>query len=90
MKRQAPPKRPDGSLIEPRFKEAIAGYVEHHQRPGGFLTAVLSNDLIRAIGHADDYALDNLPHIVSYIYNEIPSGCWGSPEKVDAWLHPKD
>jgi len=80
--------RPDGSLIAPRFQESIDGYVEHHHRTGGFLQAVLSDKLIEAISRADEQALDNLPHIVAYLWNEVPSGCWGSPEKVQSWLTP--
>jgi len=81
--------RPDDSLIEPRFKESIDRYVEHHRRTGGFLRAVLSNDLTAAISCADEQAIDNLPHIVAYLWNEVPSGCWGSREKVRDWLAPQ-
>jgi len=52
---------------------------------GSFLTAVLSNNLTQACGRADDSNLRALPDIVRYCYNELPSDCWGSPEKVEAW-----
>lgn len=81
--------RPDLRLIEPRFKESLDRYVEHGISTGGFLEAVLCNNLSEAVGRADEKALENLPHIVSYIYNELPGGAWGSPERVQVWLLAK-
>ena len=77
---------PNSFLIEPRFKESIDAYVDTGRPTGGFLEAVLSNNLFEAIGRADGRALDNLPHIVCYIYNETPSGCNGSNSKVNEWI----
>lgn len=78
--------RPDQRLIEPRFRESIDAYVATGRPTGGFLEAVLSNDLMEALGRADSGAIDNLPHIVAYVYNEAPSGCWGSRERVREWI----
>jgi hypothetical protein len=61
-------------------------YIEHRVPPGNFLTAVLSNDLRRACERADDVNRHLLFEIVGWLYNEAPSPCWGSPEKVAAWL----
>lgn len=77
---------PDSSLIEPRFKEALDLYANEGRRPGGFITAVLCNDLRESVARADGRALENLPHIVAYCHWEIPSVCWGSPEKVAEWI----
>ncbi len=82
--------RPDSSQIEPRFKESLDLYVQHHIPTGGFLEAVLSNNLTEAIGRADENALDNLPHIVCYIYNEIPGNCHGSYNAVSDWLSNRE
>ncbi len=54
--------------------------------PGGFLRAVLENDLAGAFGRADDDNRRAMHDIVCYVYNELPSQCWGSPAKVAAWL----
>ena len=78
--------RPNPDLIEPRFRESIDAYVAIGQPTGGFLEAVLSNDLAESIGRADEGALDTLPHIVAYIYNETPAGCWGSRGRVREWI----
>jgi len=78
---------PDSALIEPRFKESIDAYVATGRPTGGFLKAILSNDLTGAIARADEDALDNIPHIVAYLYNEVLADCWGSPERVREWIH---
>ena len=67
-------------------KEGIDRYAQHHIPTGSFLQAVLSNDLCGAMGQADDENRRDIFEIVSYCYNEIPSDCWGSPEKVQRWL----
>jgi hypothetical protein len=56
---------------------------------GSFLEAVLTNDLKRAMFGADDENREAIFDIVSYAYNELPSGCWGSPERVAAWYEMK-
>jgi len=71
--------------IPERMMAGIRLYVDHGVPPGGFLTAVLENDLSGAVGHADAENLRNLPAYVTYLYNEVPAACWGSPAKVAAW-----
>ncbi len=75
-----------GGEIEQRFKESIDAYVEDRRPTGGFLRAVLENDLVTAIGRADSGAIQNIRSIVNYIYNEIPGSCWGDKIKVKKWL----
>ena len=66
--------------------DSINHYVEHGLRPGGFVTAVLSNDLAGAFNAADTDAEAGLRDILKYVRWEIPSLCWGSRTKVEAWL----
>lgn len=73
-------------MIEERFKEAIDRYVEQGIPTGSFLEAVLCNNLKESIGRADHYAIMNLKDIVVYLYNDIPTSAWGSPEKVKSWM----
>ena len=61
-------------------------YVSQHYQPGGFLIALLSNDLKEACGRADDKNQHALFDIVAYIYNLAPASCWGSASNVAAWL----
>jgi len=72
-------------MIPLHLKEAFDRYVDHGIEPGGFLMAVLENNLCQAVGRADDQNIQILKDIVAYVYNDMPSECWGSPEKVRAW-----
>lgn len=76
----------DSTLIPDRFKLGLDQYVTKCQPVGGFLTAVLSNDLTASVMRADSDALLALPNIVAYCYNYLPCNCWGSRKEVDAWL----
>lgn len=53
--------------------------------PGDFTMAVLRNDFMEVIARADCRNRQCLPQIAKYIYNELPSGCWGSPNVVKKW-----
>jgi len=63
--------------------------VRHHVRSGHstghFLTAILSNDLAEVVNRADDKNMALLKTWVMFLYNVLPSGCWGSKAKVKAW-----
>jgi hypothetical protein len=72
--------------IPRRTQDAIDAYVAHGVPPGGFLYAVLTNDLFGATGRADQENRAALLDICRYVYNEIPSACWGSTEKMLAWI----
>lgn len=69
------------------IKAALDRYVNHKIPTGGFLRAVLENDLKEACGRADVTNRYRLFEIVNYCYNEIPGSGWGSPENVAAWLN---
>lgn len=76
----------DYSQIRPDIREALDAWGTG-ERPycGDFLRAVLSNNLMEAVGRADADNLRALPVIASYVYNELPGNCHGSPEIVEAW-----
>ena len=67
-------------------KESLDRYANHGIPTGGFLRAVLQNNLNEAVARGDEENLRDLAEIVRYVYNQFPSNCWGSPERVDAWL----
>jgi hypothetical protein len=62
-------------------------YIDHHIRPGSFLTAVLCNDLRESFSCADEENSDNLQSIVAWLYNEAPSAAWGNRERFVWWLN---
>jgi hypothetical protein len=65
--------------------EALENYLMHGLEPGGFLTAVLANDLHMAVGRADHWNQDNLPRIVKEVTFKMPSIAWGSYAAVKDW-----
>jgi poly-D-alanine transfer protein DltD len=64
-------------------------YIEHGVEPGGFLRAVLSNQLVEAFGRADETNRVAMFGWAMWLYNECPRDAWGSPAKVDAWIEAR-
>ena len=80
---------PNSLLCPSDEKHAIDLYVRTGADPGDFLQAVLSNDLRESIGRADESNCYNLPHIVAYCYNNIPTASWGSATNMRLWIERK-
>jgi hypothetical protein len=68
---------------------AFKSYFEKKLYPGSFLTAVLSNNLVKTVSTADSFNLAALPLIVEYMYNYLPYECWGSEEKIHNWCEDR-
>jgi hypothetical protein len=66
--------------------ESLILYRDNKAHPGGFLAAVLSNDLRGSFGRADEYSNANMFQIVKWCYNNLPIGVWGSKEIVEEHL----
>lgn len=64
----------------------IKRYVEYGEQPGHFLTAVLTNNLHEAVNRGDNENQAALAGIVKILVNYAPSNCWGSVEKVQAYM----
>lgn len=75
-----------GCTIPPYMMDHLMGYVNHGHMPGGFLRAVLENNLMAAVARADSTNMHALPAYCVYLYNEVDSRAWGSPEAVTEWL----
>ncbi len=88
----APPEAPEkpftynGQRVPVETMRGLQAYLLNGTPPGGWLTAVLSNDLSMAVLKADAENLAALPAIVAYVYQEVPSAAWGSPQKVRSWI----
>ncbi len=76
----------DYSGLPEHIREGFQRYIEERCEMGGFGMAVVENDLKEACGRADSTNARRLWDIVAWLYNSAPSQCWGSPEKVAAWL----
>ncbi len=75
-------------MIPQHTQYQIDEYVKGKVPPGNFLYAVLTNNLAETVCRADETNLRFIKDIVLYVYNNIPSVCWGTPEKVEEWLNP--
>lgn len=78
------------ALVSERVKESLREYAENRRKTGGFLRAVLENDLSSAVAAADGENFPAIPQIAKWIYNKLPAASWGSPEDVDAWLEGEE
>jgi len=76
--------------IDERVPEHLRGglqrYIEQGIKPGDFLTAVLENDLMEAMGRGDLASLAGLFGLCGWLYNEAPAACHGSEAKVRKWI----
>lgn len=61
-------------------------YRDHGLAPGGFITAVLRNDLMGAIDSADMENSRCLVDICRWVYMRLPSAAWGSDEAITDWM----
>jgi len=75
--------------MKPETKAAIDAYITEHRAGGDFITAVLENDLRKAIQHADLRNRQDLHETTMYVFCNVPSRAWGSPEAVKNWLANK-
>ena len=73
-------------MIKESTIQSINDYAQKGYRPGGFVNAVLANDLMEAMGRADIENRLSLHAICTYIYNEIGSDLHGSYEAVKKHL----
>jgi hypothetical protein len=71
--------------IPAHVQSQLTSYVVNKVYPGGFVAAVLSNDLAASFRRADSANLKAMAEIVSFVYNEVPSTAWGSEEKMHKW-----
>jgi hypothetical protein len=66
--------------------DSLYNYAVDGRPTGGFLRAVLSNDLRDALGRGDPQNLRTLPAIIRLVYNELPSESHGDEDSIDAWV----
>lgn len=71
--------------IPERMAESLIRYALEGRPVGHFLTAVLESNLFGAYSRADGTNRELIGEYVRFLYNYMPSGCWGSPRKVAEW-----
>lgn len=80
-------------LLEKMAEYEIPDYMQHSLveyimtgRPvGGFLSAVLENDLIAAVNRADEKNAKALVNYIKFLWNHAPNGCFGYTGVTEYW-----
>lgn len=75
-----------GHEVPGHLINGLSRYLFDGCRPGFFLRAVLENDLMGACIRADIKSMHALNEIVAALYFDFPTNCYGSPERVQAWI----
>jgi hypothetical protein len=70
--------------------QSLENYLMHGFEPGGFLTAVLCNNLYLAVGRADHWNKQNLPRIVNEVFHKVPEIAVHSREAIRDWCMDVD
>lgn len=73
-----------GKLPE-HIRYGMFRWIEFGNVPGDWMCYLLTNNLVLTWGFADEINRAHMGDIVDFIYNEAPSQCWGTQEKIDAW-----
>ena len=79
-RRESPNRIPEYML------ESLEEYVRVGRPTGGFLEAVLSNNLMRAFESADNENQEIMIEYAKYVYNKMPMGCHGSLKIYNDWI----
>ena len=73
------------SEIPHHFRGGLIRYFGEGIVPGGFLQAVLANDLRLAIARAGPGSVLALEPLVRFLDDHAPAAAWGSAAAVAAW-----
>ena len=71
--------------LHPNLRPGLARHILIGQPTGGFLTALLSNDLDDAVFRADPTSLAALSELTRFVRHCTPPLCHGSRAAVKAW-----
>jgi len=77
----------DNTIINDYIEEGLYNYFTKGIHPGGFLYAVLINDLYTAVDKADFQNIVMIGKIAKYIKGNITTRAYGSPELVQDWMN---
>jgi len=65
---------------------SVVQYVINGRGPGHFLEALLENNLRDTFARADEKNREAIPRWVEFLYWCVPGACWGSRDRVEAWI----
>jgi hypothetical protein len=70
--------------------QSLENYLMYGYQPGGFLTAVLANDLRLAVSRGDHWNKTNLHRIVTEVVHKVPAVAQGNYSAVKNWCEDRD
>lgn len=68
------------------MRDGVERYVTQGIPGGSFMSELFANRLVQAFGRADDENAAAMQAWASWLYNDAPRGCWGSPTAVSEWV----
>lgn len=71
-------------------REALENYFFYGYLPGSFVTAVITNDLVRACNSCDHINREAIVDITKWVMHNAPNGSWGNHNNLQNWLHDAD
>jgi hypothetical protein len=72
--------------VPTHIRQGLIWYILYGIPPGGFLQAVIQNDLKMSFAKADHINQSRMFNIVNWMYNNAPHTCWGSSEACKEWI----
>ena len=72
--------------IPAHMRESLLNFIRYGVPVGGFLFAILSNNLASAARVADPENEKALYQYVALLHHHAPAECWGSPTAVRSWI----
>jgi hypothetical protein len=73
--------------IPEHMREGLTNYILDGVSAGGFLKAVIKNNLVDAYGTADHINGNCIRAYADFLYNGMPVMAWGSQEKYEKWIN---
>jgi len=76
----------DWNLIPEHMRYGVKEYIEDGVPQGGFLAAMIQNNLKETFIRADDINRMSIGGFVEFFYRFAPISCWGSQANYDTWI----
>ena len=80
------PTEEEYAILPDHIRSGVKRYIEDGQKPGSFLCAVISNNLLEATVRADSINLPRLKEIMQFLFNYCPDDSWGSETALQKWV----
>jgi hypothetical protein len=76
-------------LVPEHMRDGLILWIENGIMTGNFMTALMENDLMEAMGRADEVNQNSIKNWCVFLYTYSPRGCHGSPSRVAVWREHK-